>query len=214
MTALVRVDSSKLAIERLAEALEHAASVDEISDIRDRAMAIALYVRKKEGGIIAERAATKIVEDATTMLGRLYAEERSASRRDGIKKLDREQVSLPGKKAIAEAAGMDPAALSRIGPLAKATPEAVDAARAKIEARGDIATVRALVRELKPEQPKKPTPARETVVIVNGHILSVAQGDAVKVAIELAIKAEIQSGVLKGVAKFFEKGIRHVRAEQ
>jgi hypothetical protein len=41
-----------LVIERLASALEKAASVDEIKDVRDRAMAIALYSRKKKSGLL------------------------------------------------------------------------------------------------------------------------------------------------------------------
>jgi hypothetical protein len=52
-------------------------------------------------------------------LAELYAEEPSAQT-DGLKRgprLDREQDGNPGKAAVAKAAAMDPAALSRLRPL-------------------------------------------------------------------------------------------------
>src|ERR1700733_6157383 len=107
-------DSELLVIERLAAALEKAASVDEIKDVRDRAQAIALYARKKASGLEAAQSAGRIVTDATLMLAKLYAEETSAKGarggHDGANTkiaLDREQ-DRSGKVAIARAADMDP----------------------------------------------------------------------------------------------------------
>ena len=64
-----------LVIERLASALEKCASVDEIKDVRDRAMAIQLYARKKAGGLQAAQFAGRVVTDATIRLAELYASE-------------------------------------------------------------------------------------------------------------------------------------------
>ena len=63
MKAMVPVveEAELLVIERLAAALEKAASVDEIKDVRDRAMAIQLYCRKKVGGLAACQSAGRVV---------------------------------------------------------------------------------------------------------------------------------------------------------
>ena len=44
-------------------------------DVRDRAMAIELYARKKAGGLVAAQAAGRVVTEATLRLAQLYAEE-------------------------------------------------------------------------------------------------------------------------------------------
>lgn len=136
-----------LVIERLAAALEKAASVDEIKDVRDRSMAIQLYTRKKAGGLAAAQSAGRVVTDATAMLARLYHEEPVVSGKRTDRPLDRDQ-EVPGRVAVAQAAGLDPATLSRLKPLVESPPEKVEAAKVSIEARGDVVTPTALVREL------------------------------------------------------------------
>ena len=144
-----------LVIERLAAALEKAASVDEIKDVRDRAQAIQLYARKKAGGLEAAQSAGRIVTDATVMLARLYAEETEA--KPGPKKqlADHDPViDRPGKEAIAKAADMDSSALRRMAPAVEASKAVVKTAMKAIEERGDVVTPTALVREIKHGPPK------------------------------------------------------------
>lgn len=144
-----------LVIERLAADLERAASVDEIKDIRDRAMAVQLYTRKRFGGLAASQAAGRVVTDATLRLAAMYREEQSAQG-DGCggagggrrSTLDRDQDSRPGKAAIAQAAGMDPAALSRLRAVLEAPPQVIEEAKVAIEARGDIATPTAVLKQI------------------------------------------------------------------
>jgi phage N-6-adenine-methyltransferase len=151
MTTMVAAVPEKelLVIERLAAALEKAASVDEIKDVRDRAMSIQLYARKKAGGLAAAQAAGRIVTEATLRLAELYKGEGSA-RGDGAggkgggTSLDRKQDSLPGKVAIARAAHMDPAALSRLAPVVSASKPEIRAAMTAIEERGGVVTPNAL----------------------------------------------------------------------
>lgn len=133
-----------LVIERLAAALEKAAGVDEIKDVRDRAMAIQLYTRKKAGGLAACQAAGRVVTDATLKLARLYHDEKGS--KGGNPTLVREQ-ELP-KAAVARAADMDPAALSKLKPLVAMEPDRVRAATKEIEAAGEVATPAALLRHV------------------------------------------------------------------
>ena len=134
-----------LVIERLAAALEKCASVDEIKDVRDRAMCIQMYARKKAGGLAAAQAAGRIVTEATLMLARLYAEEKPKPPGPRAEMRDRDPVSSPvGKLAVAKAADMDHAALSRLAPVVAAPRGEVRAAMATIEARGDVVTPNAL----------------------------------------------------------------------
>ena len=147
-----------LLIEQLAVALEKAASIDEIKDVLDKAGAIQFYMRKKAGGIAAAQSAGRIVTEATEGLAsratsrprqtELYAGEESAQTNGRpARSLDGEQ-DLPGKVAVARAANMDPAALSRLKPLVEAKPAEKAAAVARIEARGDVVTPMALLREV------------------------------------------------------------------
>lgn len=142
-----------LVIERLAAALKRAASVDEIKDVRDRSMAIQLYTRKKAGGLAAAQAAGRVVTDATAMIATIFHAEESA--KPGVKARELPDhdpvIEPPGKEAAARAAGLDPAALRRMKPLVEAVrdaPEKVEAAKAAIEERGEVATPTAVVREL------------------------------------------------------------------
>lgn len=137
-----------LVIERLAAALEKAASVDEIKDVRDRSMAIQLYTRKKAGGLAAAQSAGRVVTDATARLAALYHSEKEAPRgmKPAVQLHDLDHAI--GKVALANAAGIDQATLSRLKPLVEAPPERVEAAKVAIEARGDVATPSAVVREL------------------------------------------------------------------
>jgi hypothetical protein len=146
-----------LEIERLATDLEKCASVDGIKDVRDRAMSsLDYWSRKKAGGQTAAQAAGRIVTEATLMLAKLYAEETSAKGRNQHEGLDCDQ-DPPGKKAIAEAAQMDPAALSRLGSVVAAPKPAVRAAMEEIEARGEVVTPSALKRELTAPKPSPKT---------------------------------------------------------
>lgn len=137
-----------LVIETLAAQLEKAASVDEIKDVRDRAMAIQLYARKKAGGLQAAQAAGRVVTDATLRLAELYAQEKPKPPGPVPKIVDAEQRSLVGQKAVATAASMDPAALSRLRPVVEAPKAQVKAAMTAIEARGEVVTPSALLREV------------------------------------------------------------------
>ena len=144
-----------LVIERLAAALEKAASVDEIKDVRDRAQAIQLYARKKAGGLEAAQSAGRIVTDATTMLARLYAQEPSQSMKDGSKKARGDSPALSvGKAVIEEAAGMARKELNALAPAVEASKAEVKAAMRAIEERGDVVTPTKLVREIKHGPPK------------------------------------------------------------
>jgi hypothetical protein len=138
------VSEGLLVIERLAAALEKCASVDEIKDVRDRAMAVQLYARKKAGGLAAAQSAGRVVTQATMMLARLYAEETEA--KPGPKPRDGEL--LMGKKAIAEAAGMAAPNLSSLRPLIDAPRAEIAATMERIEARGEVVTPAALLREV------------------------------------------------------------------
>ena len=145
MSDLIVTEGELLVIERLAAALEKAASVDEIKDVRDRAMAIQLYARKKAGGLAAAQSAGRVVTGATMRLAELYADERPA--KGGNPTLVSEQ-ELPGKVAVARAADMDPAALSRLRPLIEAPKAEVKTAMRAIESRGEVVTPSALLREV------------------------------------------------------------------
>ncbi len=146
-TELVPSKQSKdlLLIERLASALEKCASVDEIKDVRDRAMAIQLYARKKAGGLAAAQSAGRVVTEATLKLAELYADETSTQKI--ARRLDRKQ-DMPGKVAIARAAEMDPAALSRLKPLVALGKADVKAAMRAIEEAGEVVTPAALLRQV------------------------------------------------------------------
>ena len=153
-------DSELLVIERLADALVKAASVDEIKDVRDRAIAIQGYARKKASGLIAAQAAGRVVTDATKMLAKLYAEEetaRGANLPNVTAGRDRDHDRVPiGKEAVAGAAGMNHATLSRLGPLVDprrddyVPPEVQASVAARIEAEGKIVTPAALLRRAVP----------------------------------------------------------------
>ena len=96
MTTMVVREAAPLVIERLATALEKCASVDEIKDVRDRAMAIQLYARKKAGGLAAAQSAGRVVTDATLKLAELYAAEKQGAGRKSILD-DRQELDRPGK---------------------------------------------------------------------------------------------------------------------
>ena len=180
--------SVKLTIERLVEELEQAARVDEIKDIRDRAMAIELYCRKKAGGLAAAQAAGKIVAEATLKLAKLYAEEKSA--KTGPKKLpDRGPVTdRPGKLAVAEAADLDDAQLRRLAPLVDRPREEIDAAMAAIEARGEIVSPSALLREVVGEVPAGAE--YRLVIVINGRRLTPVQLMALRAAVAAQLLAD------------------------
>lgn len=110
---LVRHIDVVVQLERIAGELERAASVEEIKDISDRAEVLQTYARKKKWGLEIGQHAGRIVTDATLKLARLYKEEK-ASRGPDNRFLDRKQET-PGKKAIAQAAGVDPATLTEAG---------------------------------------------------------------------------------------------------
>lgn len=150
LTTLAAVNNSELlVIERLAADLEKAASVDEIKDILDRAAAIKLYARKKAGGLAAAQHAGRIVTSATLKLAELYRDEEPTPGQRTDRPLDtKQEVSKPGKKAVAKAAGMDPAALSRLRPVLEASAPVRAEAKAAIEARGEIVTPASLLREV------------------------------------------------------------------
>lgn len=161
-----RASQETRTIEKLAAALEKASTVNEIKDVRDRAMAIQLYTRKKKGGLVAAQAAGRVVTQATLMLAKLYAEEQGAKGGDRkSNQLDRPQVDLrEGKVAIARAAEMDPSALSRLAPVVDASKSEVKAAVRAIEERGDVVTPNALLREIAP-----PAPAPQPRNILGGR---------------------------------------------
>lgn len=165
--------AGQLTIERLAAELEQAVRVDEIKDVRDRAMAIQLYSRKKQGGLAAAQSAGRIVTDATLRLAKLYAEEKSVQgRRQRDEPLSHGSED-PGKQAIAAAAGMAAPNLARLKPLVDTPREDVHEAMAAIEARGDVVTPRGLMREVVGEPDK--VPRARVVVVINGRRLSTAQ---------------------------------------
>jgi phage N-6-adenine-methyltransferase len=151
-----------LVIERLAAALEKAASVDEIKDVRDRAMAIQLYTRKKAGGLAAAQSAGRVVTDATIALAKLYEEEPSIEgHRTDLEDLKgpgssgsdtgyrgRGTPATPGKHALAEAIGIHSSTLNKFKPLVHATTDRIETAKAAIEFRGDVVTPKGLLREV------------------------------------------------------------------
>jgi ParB family chromosome partitioning protein len=151
-TALVTAETHTelLVIERLAAALEKAASVDEIKDVRDRAMAIQLYTRKKAGGLAACQSAGRVVTEATLMLARLYHEEKAlkGGRPAAETRVRDHEFAAPGKVAVAKAADLDHSTLSRLKPLVQAAPETIKAATVAIEAAGEVATPAALLRHV------------------------------------------------------------------
>lgn len=152
MSALAQRPKSELEVERLANQLEKATTVDEIKDVRDRAMAIQLYTRKKEGGLRAAQAAGRIVTDAMMKLAALYAEESTSRGRGGLDRKDglaRKQDHLPGKAAVANAAGLDSSTLSRLGPIASLKKRDAEPLMRAIEERGEIVSPAALMREAK-----------------------------------------------------------------
>ena len=136
-----------LVIERLAAALEKCASVDEIKDVRDRAMCIQMYARKKAGGLAAAQAAGRIVTEATIMLARLYAEEKPAAPGRGPDiEVEEPRYGNVGQKAFSRAAGFndDGKTLRSLAPVVIAPKAEIRAAMATIEARGDVVTPNAL----------------------------------------------------------------------
>jgi ParB family chromosome partitioning protein len=139
-----------LTIERLAAQLEKAASLDEIAEVRDRAQAIALYARKKAGGLAAAQAAGRVVTEATLKLAGLYAVEASARGEVGRGRIgpDCGPDLSPGKEAVAKAAHVDGSQLRRLRPVLDAPAPKVTAAQHAIEARGEIVTPAALLREV------------------------------------------------------------------
>jgi phage N-6-adenine-methyltransferase len=141
-------DKELLVIERLAAALEKAAGVDEIKDVRDRAMAVQLYARKKAGGLAAAQAAGRVVTQATMRLAELYAGEKSARGRNQHEDLIGKEDPPVGKNAVAKAAGMSAPNLSALRPLIEAPKAVVIEAMAAIEARGEVVTPAALLREV------------------------------------------------------------------
>jgi hypothetical protein len=96
------VSEELLVIERLAAALEKCASVDEIKDVRDRAMAVQLYARKKAGGLAAAQSAGRVVTQATMMLARLYAEETPVPGRRTDRPADSSPEVRPVKLVVIE----------------------------------------------------------------------------------------------------------------
>jgi phage N-6-adenine-methyltransferase len=141
-------DKELLVIERLAAALEKAARVDEIKDVRDRAMAVQLYARKKAGGLAAAQAAGRVVTQATMRLAELYKSETSAQANGRPGSLIGQEDLPVGKVAIARAAGMTAPSLSALRPLIDAPKPLVAEASAAIEARGEVVTPAALLREV------------------------------------------------------------------
>lgn len=143
-----------LIIERLAAALETCSRVDEIKDVRDRAMAIQLYTRKKAGGLAAAQSAGRVVTEATLKLAELYeAEESAPTRLPDRGPVIETAAERPGKEAIAEAADLDSAQLRRLRPVLKAPKAQVEKAKAAIEERGGIVTPTALLRDVKGATP-------------------------------------------------------------
>jgi hypothetical protein len=172
MNSLTTVDQSTqrelLVIERLAAALEKCASVDEIKDVRDRAMAIQLYTRKKAGGLAAAQAAGRVVTDATLRLAELYRSEddaRADNGRAGKKILGPGQEYKSGKAALAKAAGIGSSDLARMRHVLEASAPTIEVAKAAIEARGDVVTPGALLKQLTSAPPKLPKAARRQEAI-------------------------------------------------
>lgn len=182
-TELTTYAPGELTIEKLAAALEQAVRVDEIKEVRDRAMAIQLYSRKKAGGLAAAMAAGRIVTEATLKLAKLYAEEKSAQAGRPPKIVtDGSELPSGGKKAVAEAAGIAAPNLHRLRPLVDAPKETVAAAMNDIERRGDVVTPNALLREVTGE-PTKPTTRDRVVIVINGRRLPPPEVEAIAVAV-------------------------------
>lgn len=132
-TALARREGGELlTVEKARNLLAQCRKVDEVRQIKDMAIAMQVYARKKKAGEESEADAGAIVTYACARLAQFHQEAKKASGGNQKKKqIDRSVDLNPSREKIAEEAGENSVQLRRWSSLAKATPEQLDRAIAR-----------------------------------------------------------------------------------